>query len=152
MKYIIKYYALFIAIIETMSTHMNERKNIIRSLWPWLQKHYLRHAYFLNIWKKVIHRKPLKQENYIKIAHSVWLSLYIRDNERVQHPSVPPSTDLSGTQFSTLKSAGLNDPEEPEKNNNTEVKYGVPFPAATQHLTPAVVMYKYLEKVIPRKH
>jgi hypothetical protein len=70
----------------------------------------------------------------------------MRDNESVQHPSLPPTTDFSGTQFSTLKGAGLNDPEGPEKYNNTEVKYGVTFSAATQHLTPAVVMYKYLEK------
>jgi hypothetical protein len=35
----------------------------------------------------------------------------------------PPSTGLSGTQFSTLKSAGINDPEGPQKYNNTEVKY-----------------------------
>jgi hypothetical protein len=48
---------------------------------------------------------------------------------------------LSGTQFSTLKSAGINDPEEPEKYNNIEVKYGGIFTAATQHLTPAVVKY-----------
>jgi hypothetical protein len=38
-----------------------------------------------------------------------------------------PSTGLSGTQFSTLKSAELNDPEGPEKYNNTEVKYGATF-------------------------
>jgi hypothetical protein len=31
---------------------------------------------------------------------------------------------MSGTQFSTLNSAGINDPEGPEKYNNTEVKYG----------------------------
>jgi hypothetical protein len=32
-----------------------------------------------------------------------------------------PSTGLSGTQFSTLNSAGINDREGPEKYNNTEV-------------------------------
>jgi hypothetical protein len=32
----------------------------------------------------------------------------------------PPSTGLSGTQFSTLNSAGINDPEVPEKYNNSE--------------------------------
>jgi hypothetical protein len=37
------------------------------------------------------------------------------------------SIDLSGTQFSTLNSAGINDPEGPEKYNNTEVKYGANF-------------------------
>jgi hypothetical protein len=54
---------------------------------------------------------------------------------------------LSGTQFSTLNSAGINDPEEPEKYNKTEVKYGATFysTAATQHLTPAVVKNKNLE-------
>jgi hypothetical protein len=30
---------------------------------------------------------------------------------------------LSSTQFSTLNSAGINDPEGPKKYNNTEVKY-----------------------------
>jgi hypothetical protein len=35
-----------------------------------------------------------------------------------------PSTGLSGTQFSTLYSAGINDPEGPEKYNNTKVKSG----------------------------
>jgi hypothetical protein len=30
--------------------------------------------------------EPLKQQNYMKIADSAWLSLYIRDNENVQHP------------------------------------------------------------------
>jgi hypothetical protein len=34
---------------------------------------------------------------------------------------------LSGTQFSTLYSAGINDPEGPEKYHNTEVKYGATF-------------------------
>jgi hypothetical protein len=34
---------------------------------------------------------------------------------------------LSGTKFSTLKSAGFHDPERPEKYNNTEVKYGATF-------------------------
>jgi hypothetical protein len=38
-----------------------------------------------------------------------------------------PSTGLSGTQLSTLNSAGINDPEGPEKYNNTEVKYGAKF-------------------------
>jgi hypothetical protein len=38
-----------------------------------------------------------------------------------------PSTGLSGTQFSTLNSTGMNDPEGPEKYNNTEVKYGAIF-------------------------
>jgi hypothetical protein len=46
---------------------------------------------------------------------------------------------LSGSQFSKLYSAGINDPEGPEKYNNTEVKYGATLTAATQNLTPAVV-------------
>jgi hypothetical protein len=43
---------------------------------------------------------------------------------------------LSGTQFSTLSSAGINDPEGPEKYNNTEVKYGAIVTVATHHITP----------------
>jgi hypothetical protein len=39
----------------------------------------------------------------------------------------PSSTCLRSTQFSTLNSAGINDPEGPEKYNNTEVKYGAAF-------------------------
>jgi hypothetical protein len=38
-----------------------------------------------------------------------------------------PYQDLSGTQFSTLNSSGINDPEEQEKYNNSEVKYGATF-------------------------
>jgi hypothetical protein len=49
---------------------------------------------------------------------------------------------LSGTQFSTLISAGINDPEGPEKYNNTEVKHG----ANTNQLTPAVVEIKIRKK------
>jgi hypothetical protein len=48
---------------------------------------------------------------------------------------------LSGTQFSTLNSTGINDPEGPEKYNNTKVKYGATF----YSWTPAVVKYKNLE-------
>jgi hypothetical protein len=43
----------------------------------------------------------------------------MRDCEMSNIPHAP-STGLSGTQFSTLKSARINDPEEPEKYNNTE--------------------------------
>jgi hypothetical protein len=53
---------------------------------------------------------------------------------------------LSGTLFLTLQSAGINDPEGPEKYNNTEVKYGAIFTAASWHLRPAVVKYKNLDK------
>jgi hypothetical protein len=52
---------------------------------------------------------------------------------------------LSGTQFSTLNSAGINDPEGPEKYNNTEMKYGVTFYSCHRHLPPAAAMYKNLE-------
>jgi hypothetical protein len=39
----------------------------------------------------------------------------------------PPSTGLSGSQFSTQKSAGINDPKGPEKYYNTEMKYEATF-------------------------
>jgi hypothetical protein len=66
----------------------------------------------------VIHRKNLSQHNDMKTTHSVWLSLYMRDNEKCYIPNAP-STGLSGTQFSTLNSAGI---KVPEKYDNTEVK------------------------------
>jgi hypothetical protein len=43
---------------------------------------------------------------------------------------MPPS----GTQFLTLNSAGINDPEGPEKYNNTEVKYGATFTVILCHI------------------
>jgi hypothetical protein len=53
---------------------------------------------------------------------------------------------LSDSQFSKLESVGINDPKGQEKYiNNTEVKYGAT--AVSQHLTPAVVKYKNLDKV-----
>jgi hypothetical protein len=62
----------------------------------------------LNIWKKV--NLP-KQQNYIKIVGSVWSSLYMRDNENVQHPSRLNCTILN------TKSSGLNYPEGSEKQH-----------------------------------
>jgi hypothetical protein len=48
------------------------------------------------------------------------IGLYMTDNEIVQTSLTPPSTGLSGTRFSTLKSAGLNDRKGPEiLTNNT---------------------------------
>ena len=51
----------------------------------------------------------------------------------------PPSTGLSGIQFSILNV--LEYPEGPEKNITTllKMKSGRLFTAATQHLTPAIV-------------
>jgi hypothetical protein len=81
----------------------------------------------------------------MKIADSVW---YVYEGLWIRASSfTPPSTGLSGTQFSTLNSAGSNDPEWQEKYNNTEVKNG-----ATQNLTPAVVKYKNLEVFIQSKY
>jgi hypothetical protein len=38
-------------------------------------------------WNEVIPRKHISQQTNKRIADSVWLSLYMRDNEYVQHPS-----------------------------------------------------------------
>jgi hypothetical protein len=52
----------------------------------------------------------------MKIADPVWLCTWgIMKNCNIPHV---PSTVSSGTQFSTLKSAGIYDPEGPEKYNN----------------------------------
>jgi hypothetical protein len=51
----------------------------------------------------------------------------MRDNECNATSLTPPITGFSGTQFSTLNSAGINDPEGPVKYINTEVKYGATF-------------------------
>jgi hypothetical protein len=52
----------------------------------------------------------------------------MRDNENVHYSFNASSTGLSGTQFSTLKSVGINDPEILEKYNIPEVKYqATPF-------------------------
>jgi hypothetical protein len=90
----------------------------------------------------------------------------MRDNEYVQHPSRPlvPAWAVLNSQHLIVLASNDNDPEGPEKYNNTEVKYApysvwsslymyirdkkLPqlFTAAKQHLTPAVVKYKNLEK------
>jgi hypothetical protein len=66
---------------------------------------------------------------------------------KVQHPSLDRYLiDSIDTQFLSLKSAGINNPEVSEKYNNIEVKYGATFlrlPVATCHLTPTVVTHKY---------
>jgi hypothetical protein len=51
----------------------------------------------------------------------------MRDNKLVQHPSRPLALARTVPQFSTLYSAGINDPERGEKYNNTEVKNGATF-------------------------
>jgi hypothetical protein len=52
---------------------------------------------------------------------------------------------LRGSQFSTLYSADIKDPEGPEQYNNTERKNGATFLVATLHFKPAVVQNKNLE-------
>jgi hypothetical protein len=54
----------------------------------------------------------------------------MRNNEKYAISLTPPSTGLSGTQFSTLTIVGINGPERPEKYNNNEVKYGTTFYSA----------------------
>jgi hypothetical protein len=46
---------------------------------------------------------------------------------------------LSGTQFSTLKSAGINNPEGQKNITTLKSRKEQHFKAATQHLTPAFV-------------
>jgi hypothetical protein len=41
----------------------------------------------IKIWSKVIHRGHYKQHNCMYITNSVWLSMFMRDNKKVQHPS-----------------------------------------------------------------
>jgi hypothetical protein len=68
--------------------------------------------------------------------------------KKVQHPSFLLA--LAWT-ISNCQHFKVNDPERPEKYNNTEVKYWQLFTAATQHLTPAVVTYKYQGNIDPSK-
>jgi hypothetical protein len=65
----------------------------------------------------------------------------MRDNKKSATSLTPPSTGLSGTQFSKLNSAGINDPEGPAKYNNTEVMFGATFYSCRTalNMTPAVV-------------
>jgi hypothetical protein len=51
----------------------------------------------------------------------------VSDNELSATYFSPPSTGLSSAQFSTLNSAGINDPEGQEKYNNIDVKNGATF-------------------------
>jgi hypothetical protein len=56
-----------------------------------------------------------------KIADSVLLSLYMRGNEQLQHSSRPLAPARAVHQFPTFQTAGINDPEGPDKYYNTEV-------------------------------
>jgi hypothetical protein len=59
---------------------------------------------------------------------------------------------LSSTQFSTLNSAGIKDPERPEKYSNSELKYGTTFYSCHTALdTCCCEVSKSGNKVIPRK-
>jgi hypothetical protein len=87
--------------------------------------HHLRPAVMMSKYlKKVIPRMHYKQLNYLKIADPIGLSLYMMYNEKVQHPSCPPSTSLSATQLSTLKSAGLDDPKYYNLVNIRAISFG----------------------------
>jgi hypothetical protein len=57
---------------------------------------------------------------------------------------MPHSTGMCGTQFSTFKIAGINDPEGPENITTLKWSTGQLFTVATRQLTPAVVKYKIL--------
>jgi hypothetical protein len=46
-------------------------------------------TYRKKIWKQSDPSEALTTKYYKRIADSVWLSLYMRDNEYVQHPSRP---------------------------------------------------------------
>jgi hypothetical protein len=63
----------------------------------------------------------------MKIEDLLWLSRYMRDNEKCATSLTPDKTGLTGTKFSKLKSAGINDFEGLEKYNNTKVKYEATF-------------------------
>jgi hypothetical protein len=60
----------------------------------------------------------------------------MRDNEKLQHPSRPLAPAI------VLESIIMKD-----QKNKTEVRYRATFSIALQHLTPAVVKYKNLNKV-----
>jgi hypothetical protein len=68
----------------------------------------------------VIPRKHESQQNYLKIADLVKISLNMRDNKSATSP-MTTGTGLNGTQLSTLKSVGINDPERLEIYKNTKL-------------------------------
>jgi hypothetical protein len=79
----------------------------------------------------VIPRKHWSQQYYKRIVDSVWLSLYMRDNENVQNPSRPlaPTWAVleSGLNFQHLIVLASMIPKDQKKYNNTEVKYRATF-------------------------
>jgi hypothetical protein len=52
----------------------------------------------------------------------------MKDNEKL----TTPSTGLSGSQFTTLINAGINDPKGPDNITTNEVKYWLPHALNTR--------------------
>jgi hypothetical protein len=85
---------------------------------------------------KVIPRKHKSKQNYKQTAESVWLSLYMRNNEYLQHPSsplAPARAVLSSQQLIVLESMIPND-----QKNITTLKWStdnfLQLPHSTWHL------------------
>jgi hypothetical protein len=74
-----------------------------------------------------LYKKFMTFKEYHKMADSAWVSLHLRNSGKSATSLSPLSNGLSGTRSSTLKSAGINDPEGSENYNNTELKYGATF-------------------------
>jgi hypothetical protein len=100
-------------------------------------------------WNKVIPRKHKSKQNYMKIADSVWLSLYMRDNEIMQHPTrlLAPAWAVFNYQHLIVLASMI--PKDQKNITTLKGSTGQLFTAATWHLTPAVVKYKNLEKSDP---
>jgi hypothetical protein len=100
---------------------------------------------YLKIWKQSDPSEALITKNYKRITDSVWLSLYMRDNEYVQHPSRPLAPAWAVLKSQHLMVLASIIPK--DQKNITTLKWstGQLFTAATQHLTPADVKHKYLE-------
>ena len=81
----------------------------------------------------------------MKIADPILLSLFMRDNEKCNISHAP-----SGIQFPILNVLESLIPKDQKKYNNTEMKSGRLFTAATQHLTLAVVNIKSNQRKINR--
>ena len=99
-------------------------------------------------WWKVDPSRLTNPKLRMKIADPVLLSLFWE----IMKSATSLTLRLEWYSILNTKCIGVIDPEGPEKYNNTEIKSGRLFTAATQHLTPTAIALCFISPFISYKN